>query len=137
MLTIFGGKSGRVSRDKYWRDVGTIDSYYESNMDLLSPSPPIALYQPDWPIRTYQPQNPPVRTVPGARGSEGICINSIAGGGVVIAGGSVQHSILFPQVYVGDEATVYESLLLRDLEKIKLHALLVFLAVVSVVIPVT
>ncbi len=82
-------------------------------MDLLSPSPPIALYQSDWPIRTYQPQNPPVRTVPGARGSEGIFINSIAGGGVVIAGGSVQHSILFPQVYVGDEATVYESLLLN------------------------
>ena len=109
----FGGKSGRVSRDKYWRAVGTIDSYYESNMDLLSPSPPIALYQPDWPIRTYQPQNPPVRTVPGARGSEGIFINSIASGGVVIAGGSVQHSILFPQVFVGDEATVYESILLN------------------------
>lgn len=112
----FGGKSGRVSRDKYWRAVGTIDSYYESNMDLLSASPPIALYQPDWPIRTYQPQNPPVRTVPGARGSEGIFINSIAGGGVVIAGGSVQHSILFPQVYIGDEATVYESLLLNGVK---------------------
>ena len=112
----FGGKSGRVSRDKYWRALGTIDSYYESNMDLLSPSPPIALYQSDWPIRTYQSQNPPVRTVPGARGSEGIFINSIAGGGVVIAGGSVQHSILFPQVYVGDEATVYESLLLNGVK---------------------
>ena len=62
-------------------------------------------------IRTYQPQAPPARTVPGASGSEGICINSIVASGVVINGGSVQHSILFPQVRVGDEAVIHNAIL--------------------------
>ena len=107
----FGGTAGRVSPDNYWRDVGTIDSYYEANMDLLKPVPSLNLYQDDWPIRTYQSQPPPARTVPGESGSEGIAINSIISGGVVIAGGSVQHSILFPRVYVGDESVVRDSIL--------------------------
>ena len=89
----FGGEEGRVTPDRYWRDVGTLDSFYEANMDLLKPVPPINLYQADWPIRTYQSQNPPARTVPGEEGSEGIFINSIAAGGVVVTGGSVQHTI--------------------------------------------
>lgn len=107
----FGESSGRVTPDRYWRDVGTLDSFYEANMDLLEPVPPIDLYQEDWPIRTYQAQYPPARTVPGVDGSEGIFINSIAGGGVVVAGGSVQHSILFPEVFVDDEAVVRDSIL--------------------------
>jgi glucose-1-phosphate adenylyltransferase len=107
----FGGTAGRVSPDNYWRDVGTIDSYYEANMDLLKTVPSLNLYQDDWPIRTYQSQPPPARTVPGESGNEGISINSIISGGVVIAGGSVQHSILFPRVYVGDESVVRDSIL--------------------------
>ncbi|MDX2480630.1 MAG: glucose-1-phosphate adenylyltransferase [Desulfuromusa sp.] len=107
----FGSAEGRVTPDKYWRDVGTLDSYYEANMDLLKPVPPIDLYQPDWPIRTYQMQYPPARTVPGREGSEGISINSITSSGVVISGGSVQQSILSSNVFVDDEASVYESLL--------------------------
>jgi glucose-1-phosphate adenylyltransferase len=107
----FGGSAGRVSPDNYWRDVGTIDSFYEANMDLLRPVPSLNLYQDDWPIRTYQSQPPPARTVPGVSGNEGISINSIIAGGVVIAGGSVQHSILFPRVFVGDESVVRDSIL--------------------------
>jgi glucose-1-phosphate adenylyltransferase len=107
----FGGTAGRVAPDNYWRDVGTLDSYYEANMDLLRPVPSLNLYQDDWPIRTYQSQPPPARTVPGESGNEGISINSIISGGVVIAGGSVQHSILFPRVYVGDESVVRDSIL--------------------------
>jgi glucose-1-phosphate adenylyltransferase len=107
----FGGSAGRVWPDNYWRDVGTIDSYYEANMDLLRPVPSLNLYQDDWPIRTYQSQPPPARTVPGASGNEGISINSIIAGGVIIAGGSVQHSILFPRVFVGDESVVRDSIL--------------------------
>lgn len=107
----FGGEAGRVSPDRYWRDVGTIDSYYEANMELLNPVPSLDLYQPEWPIRTYQKQNPPARTVPGITGSEGIFINSIVGGGVVIVGGSVQHSILFPMVHVGEEAVIHDAIL--------------------------
>jgi glucose-1-phosphate adenylyltransferase len=107
----FGRKEGRVTPDRYWRDINTIDAYYNANMDLLHTVPPIDLYQPDWPIRTYQMQCPPARTVPGAEGSEGLSINSITSSGVVISGGSVQHSILSSNVFVDDEATVYDSLL--------------------------
>jgi len=107
----FGGSEGRVSQDCYWRDVGTIDAYYEANMDLLQAVPPIDLYQEDWSIRTHQQQWPPARTVPGLLGNEGIFINSIVAGGSIIAGGSVQESILFPRVFIGDEAFVERSLL--------------------------
>jgi glucose-1-phosphate adenylyltransferase len=107
----FGGAEGRVTPDRYWRDVGTVDAYYEANMDLLEPVPALNLYQEDWRIRTYQQQTPPARTVPGQSNNEGIFINSILAGGAVIAGGSVQHSILFPNVFVGDEAFVEDAIL--------------------------
>lgn len=107
----FGGEQGRVTPDRYWRDVGTLDTYYAANMDLLEPLPSINLYQTDWPIRTYQEQTPPARNVPGESGTEGIFINSIVGGGTIIAGGSVNHSILFSNVFVDDESFVEDSIL--------------------------
>lgn len=76
----FGGEAGRVSPDCYWRDVGTLDSFYEANMELLNPIPSLDLYQPEWPIRTYTAQYPPARTVPGFSSSEGIFINSMVSG---------------------------------------------------------
>jgi len=109
----FGGATGRVTPDRYWRDVGTLDAYYQANMDLLKPLPPLDLYQADWPIRSYQAQTPPARTVPGTSGTEGIFINSIVAGGAVIAGGSVQHSILFPQVFIDDGAFVEDAILFQ------------------------
>ncbi len=112
----FGGESGRVSPDKYWRDVGTIDAFYESNMDLLEAVPPLNLYQNDWPIRTYSGQHPPARTAQGSYGSEGIFINSIVSSGSVISGGSVQESILFNNVRVNNEAIVERSLLFEGVE---------------------
>ncbi|MDX2463833.1 MAG: sugar phosphate nucleotidyltransferase, partial [Porticoccus sp.] len=96
----FGTDEGRVTPDHYWCDINTIDTYYTANMGLLETIPPIELYQPDWPIRTYQPQSPPARTVPGEDGEQGISINSIVSGGVVIKGGSVQQSILSPNVFI-------------------------------------
>ena len=110
----FGGERGRVSPDRYWRDVGTIDDYYEANMSLLDPVPPLDLYQRDWTIRTYQGQTPPARTVPGESGNEGVFVNSIISGGSVIAGGGVNHSILFCGVHVGDEAIVEDAILFND-----------------------
>lgn len=107
----FGSREGRVSQDRYWRDVGTIDSFYEANMGLLETVPALDIYQKDWPIRSYAKQNPPARTVPGESGNEGIFINSIIANGCVISGGNVQHSILFPEVSVDDESYVENSLL--------------------------
>jgi glucose-1-phosphate adenylyltransferase len=109
----FGGESGRVTPDQYWRDVGTIDSYYAANMDLLAPVPPMNLYQRDWPIRTYHGQHPPARMAAGAGGQAGQVIDSLLSSGTVISGGTVRHSILFSQVQV-DEAAVVEDSILFD-----------------------
>jgi glucose-1-phosphate adenylyltransferase len=110
----FGRERGRVSVDMYWRDVGTIDSYFDANMDLLQPVPPLNLYQPDWAIRTFQGQPAPMRTVPGDSGTQGVLVNSMAAGGVIIAGGMVEHSILGPNVLIGDGAHVRDSILLGN-----------------------
>lgn len=107
----FGSDQGRVTPDRYWRDVGTIDAYYQANMDLLKPVPPLNLYQRNWPIRTYQPQAPPARTIPGSSGTEDVFINSILANGVVISGGNVRHSILFHDIYIDDKATICKSIL--------------------------
>lgn len=112
----FGGEEGRVTNDAYWRDVGAIDSYYQANMDLLEPVPPMDFYQKDWAIRTYEPQIPPARTTSSATGNEGIFINSIISSGVIISGGSVQNSILSSNVYIQDGATVADSILFDDVE---------------------
>ena len=110
----FGGTTGRVTQDRYWRDVGTIDAYYESNMDLLKPVPSIDLYQTDWPIRTYEGQHPPARTVPGNTGKEAVIVNCILASGIIISGASVIHSILFPSARVEEGAVVEASLLFND-----------------------
>lgn len=112
----FGGDTGRVTKDAYWRDVGTIDSFYQANMDLLQPVPPMDLYQKDWAIRTYEPQLPPARTTSSARGNEGIFINSLISSGVIISGGSVQNSVLSSNVIIKDGATVADSILFDHVE---------------------
>ncbi|MDE1318489.1 glucose-1-phosphate adenylyltransferase [Vibrio aestuarianus] len=112
----FCGDHGRVAKDCYWRDVGTIDSFYDANMDLLEPVPPMNLYQKNWAIRTYEAQYPPARTVSSATGNEGIFINSIIANGVVNSGGSVQHSIVSSNVRIDDGATVVDSILFDDVQ---------------------
>jgi glucose-1-phosphate adenylyltransferase len=107
----FGGATGRVTQDRYWRDVGTIDAYYEANMDLLKPKPSIDLYQKDWPIRTYEGQYPPARTVAGKAGKEAVIINCMLASGTIITGGLVTRSILFPNTRVEEGAVVEASLL--------------------------
>ncbi|MEX2481781.1 MAG: sugar phosphate nucleotidyltransferase [Gammaproteobacteria bacterium] len=110
----FGGTSGRVSQDRYWRRLDSLDAYYNANMDLLELEPPLDLYQPNWQIRTYQAQRPPARTVPGRSCNEGICVNSIVSGGTVVAGGGVNHSVLGNRVYIDDGATVEDAILFSD-----------------------
>jgi glucose-1-phosphate adenylyltransferase len=112
----FGGTTGRVSQDRYWRRLSSLDAYYQANMDLLRYEPPLDLYQADWPIRSYQPQSPPARTVPGKSCNEGIFVNSIVAGGTVIAGGGVSHSVLFAHVRVDDAATVDNAILFSGVQ---------------------
>ena len=107
----FGGEYGRVTQDRYWRTLGSLDDYYDANMDLLNLEPPLDIYQADWPVRTYQQQRPPARTVPGRSCTEGICVNSIVAGGTVIAGGGVSRSVLGNRVFIDYGATVEDSIL--------------------------
>ncbi len=107
----FGSVDGRVARDMYWKDVGTLDAYYEANIALIEPVPPLNLYQRDWPIRSYSAQSPPARTVPGSDGHGGIIFNSAVAGGTIINGGTVNHSILSAWVRLEQGALVEESIL--------------------------
>lgn len=112
----FGRATGRVTPDRYWRKLTSLDVYYEANMDLLRSDPPLDLYQADWPVRSRPTQKPPARTVPGRSCNEGVCVNSMIAGGVVIAGGGVNHSILFSGVHVDDAAIVEEAILLNGVQ---------------------
>ncbi len=107
----FGEKIGRVTQDYYWRDVGTVDAYYQANMDLLEPVPPIDLYQKDWLIRTYHGQFPSARMVPSASGEVGFVENASLAGGDVIIGARVIRSILSHDVRVESHALVEGSIL--------------------------
>ncbi len=85
-------------------------------MDLLASIPPLNLYQPDWPIRSYSTKNPPFRAIQGASSHEGVLINSMAAGGVIIAGGGVHHSILFANVFIDDQAMVNNAILFDNVK---------------------
>ncbi len=101
---------------QYWRDIGTIDAYYEANMDLIQVNPTFNLYDKEWPIRTYQEQFPPVKTVYSGEeiaGRIGLVLDSIVSGGCVVSGGKVQRSILSPNVRVNSFSEVYDSILME------------------------
>ncbi len=99
----------------YWRDVGTLDAYYQANMDLVNVDPVLNLYDREWPIRTYQPQLPPPKFVfndgPGENARRGEAHDSMVCQGCIISGGHVRHSILSPNVRVNSYAVVESSIL--------------------------
>jgi glucose-1-phosphate adenylyltransferase len=95
----------------YWRDVGTIDAYYEANMDLVSVSPVFNLYDQQWPLRTWQHQWPPAKFVFADPERMGVALDSIVGSGSIISGGRVQHSLLGSNVRVNSYCEVSESIL--------------------------
>ena len=102
---------------KYWRDIGTLDAYWEANMDLVAVDPLFNLYDQLWPIRTYQGQYPPAKFVFAQDyedGRMGIALDSIVCGGCIISGGRVQNSVLSPNVVVQDHAEVRESVVMEN-----------------------
>ncbi len=101
--------------DAYWRDVGTLDAYYEANMDLISIDPQLNMYDQHWPLRTYQANYPPPKFVFGSDGDNderaGRAMDSITCHGSIISGGTVRRSILGPGVRVNSYACVEDSIL--------------------------
>ena len=112
----FGGDRGRVSRDRYWNEIVTLDDYFKAHMSLIEPVPPLDLYQPTWQIRGSAERNPPARTSGSHTGNEGIFVNSIVSNGSVISGGAVSSSVLFPRTRVQDSATVERAILFHGVE---------------------
>jgi glucose-1-phosphate adenylyltransferase len=101
-------------QDAYWRDVGTLDAYFEANMDLVSVDPQLNLYDQRWPIRTYLPNLPPPKFVfaePGEEGRRGQALDSIVCLGSILSGGRVYRSVLGSNVRVNSYATVEDSIL--------------------------
>jgi glucose-1-phosphate adenylyltransferase len=105
----------------YWRDVGTLDAYYQANMDLIAVDPVLNLYDMSWPIRTYQPQLPPPKFVfngegPAGQARRGEALDSMVCAGCIISGGHVRHSILSPRVRINSYAMVEDSILLDGVD---------------------
>lgn len=111
-------KDGDNKGYKYWRDIGTIDSYYDANMELVKPEPPLNLYDVEWPIRTYQGQNPPAKTVfaHDFEGRVGAAYDSIISPGCILSGGRVYRSVLSPHAKVDNYALVTDSVLMEGVE---------------------
>ena len=105
---------GATERDRgYWRDVGTMDSYYDAHMDLVSIHPIFNLYNYDWPIFTDYPSYPPAKFVHGLGDRVGEALNSAVSPGVVISGAQVQNSVISPTVRIHSYANVHDSVLLN------------------------
>jgi glucose-1-phosphate adenylyltransferase len=106
---------GTTERDAgYWRDVGTLDSYFESHMDLCAVEPIFNLYNDSWPIFTNVPSMPPAKFVHDAGDRVGHAIDSLVSNGVIVSGGLVRQSVLSPGVRVNSWSTVERSVLLHN-----------------------
>jgi len=103
---------------KYWRDIGTLEAYYEASMDLVDVDPLFNLYDADWPIRTYCPSNPPVKTVfqDVTPRRIGATYDSMISPGCIISGGEVFRSILSPSVHIHSYSEVRDSILLDSVD---------------------
>jgi len=100
----------------YWRDVGTVDAFWEANMELVQPDPELNLYDNGWPIYTYQMQLPSAKFVHDEGDRRGMALNCIISGGCIVSGGSVSRSLLFSNVRVRSFSHVEESVVLPDVE---------------------
>ena len=105
---------GEGDRERgYWRDVGTIDAYFDANMDLRNVSPLLNLYNHAWPIRSVLLQYPPVKFVFDAEGRSGHAVDSIIANGAIISGGRVRNSVVFNNVFVHSFCDIDESILMQ------------------------
>ena len=99
---------------KYWRDVGTLDAYYDASMDLIQVDPVFNLYDPDWPLRTYQPQFPPAKFVFDEEGRRGSAVQSLVSMGCIVSGSNIQRSILSPGARVHSYCEIEDSILMPN-----------------------
>jgi glucose-1-phosphate adenylyltransferase len=102
----------RAESKPYWRDVGTVDAYWEANIDLTDIVPELDLFDADWPIWTFAELTPPAKFVHDVEGRRGQCISSLVSGGCIVSGASVRRSLLFTKVHIHSYARVTNAVIL-------------------------
>ncbi|MFT3906318.1 MAG: glucose-1-phosphate adenylyltransferase [Steroidobacteraceae bacterium] len=102
----------KTRAQNYWRDVGTVDAYYEANIELVHVAPELNLYDEEWPIWTYQLHQPPGKFVLDEEGRRGMAVNSMVSGGCIISGAFVNQSLLFSNVRIDERSNVFRSVIL-------------------------
>jgi glucose-1-phosphate adenylyltransferase len=102
----------RTRAQNYWRDVGTVDAFYEANLELVHVSPELNVYDEEWPIWTYQVQQPPAKFVLDDGDRVGMAVNSLVSGGSIISGAVVRQSLLFSQVRVDERSLIERSVIM-------------------------
>jgi glucose-1-phosphate adenylyltransferase len=102
------------AQEPYWRDVGTVDAYWEANVELTKVTPLLNLYDANWPIWTYQEQVPPAKFVFDDPGRRGVAIDSMVAGGTIISGATVERSLLFTNIFVHSFSSIQDSVILPD-----------------------
>lgn len=107
---------GRDSGVYYWRDVGTVDAYWEANMELTKVTPELNLYDSEWPIWTYQEQLPPAKFVFNNDDRRGMATDSLVSGGCIISGATINQSVLFSDVHVHSFSEITDSVVMPDVE---------------------
>jgi glucose-1-phosphate adenylyltransferase len=106
----------RSGEQAYWRDVGTVDAFWEANLELIGVTPPLNLYDDTWPIWTYQEQLPPAKFVFDDEDRRGMAVDSMVSGGCIISGATVRHSLMFSNVRVNSFSYVQDSVILPDVD---------------------
>jgi glucose-1-phosphate adenylyltransferase len=104
----------KTRAQSYWRDVGTIDAYYDANIELVHVHPELNIYDEEWPIWTYQGQRPPAKFILDEDGRRGLAINSMVSGGCIISGATVHQSLLFSDVRVEEGTRILRSVILPN-----------------------
>ena len=102
--------------EPYWRDVGTIDAYWAANLDLVTPTPQLDIYDRNWPMWTYQQQLPPAKFVFNDDDRRGVAIDSMVSGGCIVSGAHVERSLLFSSVRVNSYARTCEAVVLPEVD---------------------
>jgi glucose-1-phosphate adenylyltransferase len=107
---------GTEGKPSYWKDVGTVDAYWEANMDLTRVTPDLNLYDQDWPIWTHQEQLPPAKFVFDDEGRRGFATDSMVSGGCIVSGSTIRRSMLFSNVRVHSFGSIEDSVILPEVQ---------------------
>jgi glucose-1-phosphate adenylyltransferase len=107
-------RNGAQDTRGYWRDVGTVDSYWLANMELMGVTPELNLYDKEWPVWTYQEQTPPAKFVFNEAQRRGVAVDSLVADGCIVSGSRVEHSLLFNDVYTSSYSEIIDSVVLPN-----------------------